>query len=210
MKIGVFDSGKGGHLVAQKLQKLLPEHEFEVVDDPEHVPYGDRGEREIIGLTEIALSPLLGKTNIIVIACNTATAVAIDSLRERHPEHHFIGYEPMIKPIASMTDHAIVLATAATRASARYQVLKQAYAYDIRIDEPDTTGWASMIQRGEANDIDFSEVATCITGGANVISLSCTHYLAIEETLRTEFPHVSVIEPTEAIARRITTIISRL
>lgn len=210
MTIGVFDSGKGGHFVAQKLQRLLPEHGFDVVDDHEHVPYGDRSEREIIELTTAALQSLLNKTKIIVIACNTATAVAIDSLREKYPDHHFIGYEPMIKPIATMTDHGIVLATSATRKSARYQVLKQAYAYDIRIDEPDTTGWAAMIERGELDDIVFDEVAECIAEGANVISLSCTHYLAIEEKLRTAFPDATVIEPTEAIARRIATIISRL
>lgn len=210
MKIGVFDSGKGGHFVAQKLQKLMPEHEFDVVDDHEHVPYGDRSEREIIELTITTLQPLLGNTKIIVIACNTATAIAIDSLRETYPDHHFIGYEPMIKPIATMTDHGIVLATAATRTSARYQVLKQAYAHDIRIDEPDTTGWAAMIERGELDDILFDEVAEYIAEGANVISLSCTHYLAIEEKLRGTFPEATVIEPTEAIANRIATIISRL
>lgn len=210
MKIGVFDSGRGGHFVAQKLQKLIPEHEFDVVDDHEHVPYGDRSEREIIALTNDTIQPLLEKSPIIVIACNTATAVAIDSLRETYPNHHFIGYEPMLKPIASMTDHGLVLATSATRKSARYQILKRAYAYDIRVDEPDTTGWAAMIERGELDDIVYDEVAACITDGANVISLSCTHYLAIEETLRTMFPETMVIEPTEAIARRISTLISRI
>lgn len=208
--IGVFDSGKGGHFVAQKLQKLLPDHMFRVVDDHEHVPYGDRSEREIIALTDAAIQPLLEKTAIIVIACNTATAVAIDSLRETYPDHQFIGYEPMIKPISTMTDHGIVLATGATRKSSRYQILKRAYAGDIRIDEPDTTGWAAMIERGETDEIDFSEVAERIDEGANVISLSCTHYLAIEERLQAAFPQVTVIEPTEAIAGRIKTIISRL
>lgn len=209
MLIGVFDSGRGGHFAAQKLQKLLPEHEFVVVDDHEHVPYGERDEREIIDLTETALRPLLQKTTMIVLACNTSTAVAIDILREKFPEHHFIGYEPMLKPIASLSRHGIVLATSATRKSSRYQLLKTAHVSDIRIDEPDTADWAVKIEHNEAGNIDFDEVRRCVKNGGDVISLSCTHYLAIEDRLHAMFPNVTVIEPTEAIARRITQLVQR-
>lgn len=125
MLIGVFDSGLGGHFVAARLRNLMPDHEFTVVDDHDHVPYGDRVEREIVRLTETALQPLLKKTKVIVIACNTATAVAIDYLRDKYPGHQFVGFEPMIKPLSTMTKRGAILATKnpnATRHSSNYSM----------------------------------------------------------------------------------------
>lgn len=206
MLIGVFDSGQGGHIVAARLRSTLPEHEFEVVDDHDHVPYGDRSDREIIRLTETALKPLLANTNIIVIACNTATAVAIDYLRDKYPRHQFIGFEPMVKPLSTMTRHGVILATAATLRSERYLSLKKIYDPSSAIIEPDTTDWATDIENGRAGAIRYEELDQLVKNGAEVIALSCTHYLMLEDSLRKRYQGTAaIIEPTAAVADRVRT-----
>lgn len=203
MLIGVFDSGKGGVFVAQRLEELLPEHEYLVVDDHEHVPYGERPDEDVLLFTDTAIQPLLEKTNLIVIACNTATAIAIDSLREKYPSHKFIGYEPMVKPLCQLTGHGVILATRATLSSSRYKKLKEKYGNEVQIIEPDTTDWALNIENETPEIIDLTQVDEAVDDGANVIALACTHYLALEQTLIDRYPDAEIIEPTEAIARQI-------
>jgi glutamate racemase len=207
MKIGVFDSGRGGEFVADGLRKILPEHEFIVVNDREHVPYGSREDAEIIELTTNAIQPLIAaQCPIIVIACNTATMAAITALRERFPAIRFIGIEPMVKPAASIsrTRHVTVLATPLTLKSERYQHLLHEYADGLVIDQPNAAGWAAAIERGEADTISFEEVAQSVISGSDTLILACTHYITLKERLMMTFPGVHVLEPTEAIARQLT------
>lgn len=211
MTIGIFDTGLGGEIVARRLQAHFPSAQFTIVNDRDHLPYGNRSGDEIYELTKRAISGLIGQCDILVIACNTATAAAIERLRAEFPTQQFVGYEPMIKPAAaeSKTHHVVILATVATVASQRYQNLISQFARNTTVRTPDTTNWAALIESGSENNIDLSEVSQEITDGADVIVLACTHYLAIEQTLRDMFPTVTVIEPTEAVARRIATLVSR-
>ncbi len=206
MKIGVFDSGRGGKYMASGLKKLLPEHEYMVVNDREHVPYGSRTDAEIIELTDAAIQPLIqSDCPIIIIACNTATTAAIVTLRERHPATQFIGVEPMIKPAASLStsQHITVLATPLTLASNRYRHLKELYGNSLTIDEPNTAGWAAHIEFDTANEISYDEIAASVASGSDYIVLACTHYNHIYDDLAQHFPTVGILEPTEAIARQV-------
>lgn len=210
MLIGVFDSGLGGHLVAARLRELLPEHEFTVVDDHDHVPYGERVDREIVRLTEAALKPLLDKTSVIVIACNTATAVAIDDLRDKYPGHQFIGFEPMVKPLSHLTKLGAILATKATVESESYQALKQLFQATT-IKEPDTTDWVRNIENGRTDAISYDELDRMVVNGVDTIALACTHYLEIEEYLRKRYEGLAtVIEPTSAVVDRLNVVIASL
>ena len=204
MKIGIFDTGTGGKLVAKRLKKLLPQHSYITAIDREHAPYGNRSPEEIIMLTDAAIQPLLS-CDIIVLACNTATAISIRLLRQRYPNVHFVGFEPMVKPAAALTKscHITLLATNATKQSQRLHALINQYASDVRIDTPDTSTWAYMIDQGLTSDIMLNEVATSVAHGSDIIILGCTHYLALEERLRHQFPHCLIIEPTANIAKRI-------
>jgi glutamate racemase len=207
MKIGVFDSGRGGEFIAEGLRKLLPEHEFIVVNDREHVPYGSREDNEIITLTTKAIQPLLkARCPIIVIACNTATMAAITTLRAQFPGTKFVGIEPMLKPAATIseTHHATVLATPLTLKSNRYQHLLHEYASELTIDQPNAAGWAAAIEHGEADTISFDEVAASVASGSDTLILACTHYITLKSRLQARFPGVNILEPTEAIARQVT------
>lgn len=205
MKLGIFDSGRGGELVAQKLCNLLPEHEYTVVNDLAHAPYGERLYYEIYQLTKIAIQPLLN-CDIIVLACNTATAAAIDYLRETYPAKTFVGFEPMIKPAATATKsgHITLLATKATAYSPRTEQLIASHAPNLIIDRPGTYGWATQIDKDRAEDIVLDEVKQSIANGSDTIIIGCTHYIVLISHLEKLFPDVTILEPTEAVAKQIT------
>jgi len=208
MKIGVFDSGIGGRAVAQRLNELLPDAEIICVDDHEHVPYGSRTSAKIITLTDTAIQPLLGAhCDAIVIACNTATAVAIDYLRNTYPTMNFVGLEPMVKPaVAQTTSGTIaVLATPATLASKSYATLKKTWAQDVEIIEPDTATWAGLIEAGNSEEVPVEDtIFQLIEQNVDVIVLACTHYHWLKERAKTAAGvRATVLEPSDAIGNRI-------
>ncbi len=212
MRIGVFDSGVGGKAVAEKLAELIPNAEIVSVDDHEHVPYGTRADDDIVSLTDAAIQPLLNNScDAIVIACNTATTVAIRHLREKYPNTSFIGIEPMIKPAASMTmtKKIAVLATPSTLKSTRYAELKQTWAKNVTVFEPNCAGWASLIEADSSDLIDVKAlIKPLVESNVDVIVLGCTHYHLIKQRIvDCAGPNVIVLEPTDAIANRISSLL---
>jgi glutamate racemase len=214
MKLGVFDSGIGGEAVAVSLRKAFPDAEINVVNDHDNVPYGSKTIEQIKSLTDMAIQPLLtGNCDIIIIACNSASAAAIEFLREKYPTQLFIGLEPMVKPATAMTKSGtiVVCATPATLASDRYRRLVEKYGQNTRIIEPDCSRWAYMI---EHNQIDKSEIEktinNCCEEGADVIVLACTHYHWINNLI-TEIVkgRAKILEPSDAIIRRILTLVGQ-
>ncbi len=213
MKIGVFDSGVGGKAVADRLQELIPDAEIISVDDHDHVPYGSRLPADIISLTQTAVQPLIDAScDVIVIACNTATTVAIGHLREAFPLTPFVGIEPMVKPAAALTKtkKITVFTTPATLASARYKELKKLWANNVHINEPDCSNWAGLIQEGRTKEVPITQaVQTAIENGSDVIVLSCTHYHYLKSAVvAAAGKRATILEPSDAIARRIKTILS--
>lgn len=212
MKIGVFDSGIGGKAVALELSREFPDAQVLCVDDSQHVPYGLRPNDEVIELTDNAVQPLLrAHCDVIVLACNTATAAAIETLRGRYPHTPFVGLEPMVKTAAGLTKTGTIAicATPSTLASKRYQRLKNHYAKNISVLEPDCGNWAYMIERGESDKIQLRHtIMQLLDARADVIVLGCTHYHWIKEELQTLAANRAiVIEPSRAIARRISTLL---
>lgn len=208
MRIGVFDSGIGGEAVAETLRKEFPDATVLSANDREHVPYGSRHAEEIKRLTDAAIQPLLeAQCNVIVIACNTATAVAITWLRQRYPAQAFIGLEPMLKPAAALTKTGMIAicATPATLASDHYLEAKKEHANGVRIIEPDCSDWARLIEDNRMNRERIDDVVTaCLSEGADVIVLACTHYHWIKDEIDESANNRAVVlEPSEAIARRV-------
>jgi glutamate racemase len=208
MKIGVFDSGIGGKAIANRLQHDFPQAEVIYVEDHEHVPYGGRPLEEIMSLTNTAVQPLIEQAcDVIVLACNTATAAAIESLREKYPHVPFVGLEPMVKPAAlqSKSGTFAVFATPFTLSSERYKKLKEKYAPDATILEPDCSNWAAMIEHNQTDDVQIEAIVNGVCeAGADVIVLACTHYHWIKEKITTmAHGRATVIDPSEAISRRV-------
>jgi len=208
MKLGIFDSGIGGEAIAISLRATFPKATIVSINDREHLPYGDKTRQQIIELTDKAIQPLLQATcDIIVIACNSATANAIEELRNRYPNQSFIGIEPMVKAAATITktNKIAVCATPATLTSARYHSLVETYAPNMIVIEPDCSNWAYMIENNKINHQQIERTVDSICNqGADVIVLGCTHYHWIKEFITVcANGRARVLEPSEAIGRRV-------
>lgn len=208
MKIGIFDSGIGGEAIAAAMRRTFPDANIITVDDHEHLPYGDKTKQEVIDLTTAAIQPLITeKCDVIIIACNTATALAIDSLRQEYPNQKFIGIEPMIKTAAELTESGTVAvcATPATLASERYYELVEKYGKNLKIIEPDCRNWARMIENNQINNQLIKQTVDNVCNqGADVIVLGCTHYHWIKDLIiKIAGGRAQIIEPSENISRRV-------
>ena len=183
----MFDSGVGGLSVANAVQKALPNATVIFKNDQDHVPYGTRPLDEIHSLTLPILQSLVTEgCQVIVVACNTVTTNIIKQLREEIAVP-LVGMEPMIKPAAMASTSGIicVCATPRTISSERYKWLKQQYAKDVVVLEPDCSGWSQMI---ESDQVDRQRIQVivqdAIASGADQIVLGCTHYHWIEDMIR--------------------------
>ena len=214
MKLGVFDSGIGGEAVAAALRATFPDATILTINDHAHVPYGDKTPEEVRQLTDAAIQPFLdGSFDIVILACNTATAQAIEYLRVTYPTQVFIGIEPMVKAAAEATTSKViaVCATPSTLASERYRALKERYGVDVTILEPDCHEWAYLIENNQLNrsHIEATINDTC-ERGADVIVLGCTHYHWIKDLIiELAAGRAQVLEPSEAIGRRVQQLLHR-
>lgn len=206
-KIGVFDSGLGGLSVAEAIKKTLPQHDVIFMNDRHHMPYGDKP----LGQIRDFVLPILQKLveqgcDCIVIACNTVTTNFITELREQITVQ-LIGIEPMIKPAAEQTKTGTiaVCATPRTLQSPRYDWLKQTYAANKTVLEPDCNQWAYMIEHNKVNDQKIAEqIDQLCTAGADVIVLGCTHYHWIQEKIQAMAKdRAVVIQPEQAVIDQV-------
>lgn len=214
MKIGVFDSGVGGLSVAQTLEKAFPEHSVVFRNDVRHLPYGDKTPARILGYVEPILQSLARDgCQVIVVACNTVSTTLIDKLREHIPVP-LIAMEPMVKPAAGSTKSGViaVCATPTTLKSDRYKWLKDEYAKNVKVVEPDCSRWAKMIEDKRLNRaVIADEINDAITLGADVIVLGCTHYHWIEDEIQAiAGDRAAVIQPEPAIVRQVKRVLATL
>ena len=205
-RVVIFDTGTGGGIFAEHFRKELEDTEIIEVTDAEHAPYGGRSGWEIVQLTEMALSEYLDKVDIIVLACNTATVPAIETLRKKYPNQAFVGTEPGIKPAVelSKTGTIVVLATPATLGSDRYRELCDG-GRGINICEADCADWAKKIDEGWLTQDDIRKALSPFEGeNPDVVVLACTHYLAIPmEWIESVLPGATIYSPLEAITSRV-------
>ena len=134
--VGFFDSGIGGTCILNAFKNLCPDAETVYIADSKNCPYGNKPAEEIIRLSEANVKKLLKKNcKMIVVACNTATAAAIDYLRAKYPEIPYVGLEPAVKPAAlrSKTGVVGVLATAGTFHGRLYNETKAKFAKNVTV-----------------------------------------------------------------------------
>ena len=215
--IGIFDSGVGGLSVYREIKKALPEENCIYYSDSANCPYGGKPKDFIINRAKGITDFLLGEgANIIVVACNTATAVAVKALRESYPHIRFIGMEPAIKPAAHITESGVigVLATAGTLSSEKYLRHKEKYASDVRIAEHVGEGFVELVEQGlttgrQAEETILGSLQPLLDAGADTIVLGCTHYPFLSDTIRKVANETApgqvkeIIDPAPAIARHL-------
>lgn len=201
--VGVFDSGVGGLSVLKALRAELPNDNFIYIADSGHAPYGERDEAHVIARSRALTAHLLAQgVQALVIACNTATAAAIDLLRAEHPQLPIIGVEPALKPAAALskTRRIGVMATRSTLASTRFQRLRDSLQAQAEFVLQPCDGLADAIERG-VNTAASPQTATEIIaacsrhtramgrfglkdGEIDTLVLGCTHYPFASAVLR--------------------------
>ena len=209
--IGIFDSGSGGLSVYRELIQLLPLEHFVYYADAAHCPYGEKSAAYIQDRVRWITDFLLGKgADVIVVACNTATAAAIATLRAEYPATPFVGMEPAVKPAALGTRSGVigVLATAGTLKGSKYLNTRGLYQDNVRIVEHVGQGFVELVERGildgpEAEAVVKASLQPLLDAGADTIVLGCTHYPFLQPLIqRLAGPEVRVIDPAPAVARQ--------
>ena len=216
--IGVFDSGIGGLSVLKALRAALPHEDFIYLADNGHAPYGERDAAHVLARSRAVTQHLVQQgIKALVVACNTATAAAIDRLRTDHPHLPIIGVEPALKPAVavSKTGRIGVMATRSTLASARFQTLLAAQAGLAQFVLQPCDGLADAIERGSSIDDATEIIAACARntramglfgtqpGQIDTLVLGCTHYPFVSDHLQALVgADVTLVENGEAVARQ--------
>ena len=209
--VGFFDSGVGGRCILEAFRRLRPDVETVYLADSEHCPYGNRPPEEIVRLSEANVKKLLAAgCTMIVIACNTATAAAIDYLRRKYPKVPFVGVEPAIKPAAlrSKTGVVGVLATAGTFHGRLYNETKSRFARSVTVLAAVADEFVQLVERGETDGPRVeravrARIEPLLRAGADRIVLGCTHFPHLKPVIeRICAGRAEVIDPSEAVARQ--------
>jgi len=209
--IGVFDSGLGGLSVLAALVDALPHADFSYFADTAHVPYGNKSEEQIQGRVLAIGEHLVHQgCNLLVVACNTATATAVQALRAAHPGIPVVGVEPGIKPAAQATQSGriAVLTTEATARSQRLKHLIRDHASHVEVFVEPCPGWATHVEMLQLDDPALAtdaraRVEPLLDKGVDRIVLGCTHYSFLAPLL-TEIigARAQLVDVADAVARQ--------
>ena len=194
--IGVFDSGVGGLSVLRALRVQLPQEDVVYLSDAAHAPYGERTDDYVSARALCVADYLVAQHGVkaLVVACNTATAAAIQMLRARWPDLPIVGIEPALKPAAaaSQTKRVGVMATRSTLQSAKFKTLLDSLHGQAEFVVQACDGLAAAIENGD----DKTTQALCETyvramgdfgrqpGQMDQLVLGCTHYPLVSDVLQ--------------------------
>jgi len=210
--IGIFDSGIGGLSVLRAILREPINRPIIYLADQAHVPYGQRSLADVRQFSQDISSYLIDQgCKIIVVACNTASAAALYSLRMSFPEVPFVGMEPAVKPAAEQTRSGVVgvLATPATFQGVLYASVVERFAGNVQLLQATCPGLVEQIEAGRLDSPETREILSTALGpmldqGIDTIVLGCTHYpFVIPLIQEIAGPTVRVIDPAPAIARQV-------
>jgi glutamate racemase len=215
MTIALYDSGVGGLSVQREVRALLPQHDLIYLADAAYCPYGPKPE-DAVRERALACGRWLQRqgARLLVVACNTATAVAIEALREALPLP-VVGMEPGIKPAIAATRNGVVgvLATGGTLASARFSALVQRFANGVEVR---TVPCPGLVECVEAGDVTGPRPRSLLERylhslrDADTLVLGCTHYPFLRALIaELAGPGVRLIDTGPAVARRVANLAQR-
>lgn len=217
--IGVFDSGVGGLSVLHALHRALPHAPLLYVADSGHAPYGERDDAHVLERSHRIARFLRERgAQMLVVACNTATAVAAPSLRAEHADWPIVGIEPGVKPAAVLTHngHIGVMATSVTLRSARFRRLLAAHGAHATVHLQPCPGLAHAIEGGDLGSYELAALverhtAPLRAAACDVVVLGCTHYSYAAPLIQTALGEkVRLVDTADAVARHTATLASRL
>ncbi len=208
--IAIYDSGIGGASVLNAVRALAPTADIIYLADQARCPYGDR---PLVELHQIALGCVAWLIRQgaapVVVACNSASAVALADMRIAHSGVPFVGMVPAVKPAVQQTRHGVVgvMATAATLQGRLFHEVKTQYAAGVTVVGQACHGLVEFVEAGDISSPALhaavrAHLAPLHTAGADVIVLGCTHYPFLQSVIQDLAPNVTLIDPAPAVARQ--------
>lgn len=187
-KIGIFDSGIGGVTVLKEIINILPKEDYLYYSDSANNPYGDKNKETIIGICNYIVQQLHNRDcKTIVVACNTASAIAIETLRKRYPDTIFVGIEPAYKMIYDFDyqSKTLVMATKGTIESEKFNMLFHKYNNHNTYLLP-CAGLADIIENGDKKELSkyLENTLSPYKNKVEDVVLGCTHYPLIKKQIK--------------------------
>jgi len=210
--VAFFDSGLGGISVLRAAVKALPHENFIYYGDSANAPYGTKPPEEILRLSRAVMEKVLDMgAKAVVIACNTATGMAVDQLRQDYPDLTIIGVEPAVKPAAEAYPggRILVLATPMCLQGQRYRELQNRFCHDAEIHPVPCGGLMEFVERGELRGENLrayleEKLQPYLGQCVDAAVLGCTHYPflrgAIAEVLG---PDTAIIDGNAGITAQL-------
>lgn len=195
MKIGIFDSGIGGLTVLKELRDALPEADYIYYADTCNVPYGTKTPEQVYGYVERVVQFMMTKNiDALVIACNTATSIAVKRLRASY-NIPIIGMEPAIKPALSLDDSkkVIVFATELTLKEEKFNQLVQNIGGEDRVIPIPAPGLVEFAEKTIVTGSDVTEyinelLKNVAFAEVGALVLGCTHFIYFRKALKELLP----------------------
>ena len=217
--IGVYDSGFGGLSVWRELHRALPRESLIYLGDGKNCPYGTKSEEQIRELAERAVGDLVERgCKMVVVACNTATAAAIEYLRERFSHLPIVGLEPAVKPACAMKRSKVVgvIATERSLVGRKFLSTLERYGEGVEVLKVVGEGFVEAVEADAEQEPRTEElvrrvVEPIIKRGADVIVLGCTHYPFLGDVIRRVVGdrEVAVIDSGEAVEKRVESLLDK-
>lgn len=189
--IAVFDSGVGGVSVLRELRHLMPGENFYYYGDSANAPYGLKTTEQVCHLTLMAAQKLFSKgAKCLVVACNTATAAAIETLRATYPDRIIVGIEPALKLAADRHPHGTIgiMATDVTLREKKLSKLLARYSQDCRVIRLPSPGVVELVEAGRSDSDEAVRLMQDELGpyakSLDALVLGCTHYPFMKKAIR--------------------------
>jgi glutamate racemase len=211
--IGVFDSGVGGISVLKRLVVHLPHEHFDFFGDSANAPYGTRPAQQVRDLSEAIVNHFMDMgVKAIVIACNTATSAAAQTLRVEHPDMPIIGIEPAVKPAV---EHArqvggdvVVMATQLTLAEKKFADLLHRVQGSVPVHKVPAPQLVELVEAGKTDTPETEQYLRSLLNPylptMSSLVLGCTHYPFAKPLFRRIVgPSVQIIDGSDGVAREL-------
>lgn len=199
-----FDSGIGGSTILKEVVKLLPNEDYVYYADSKNNPYGNKTKEELFGIVSNAVENLLKyDPKLIVCACNTATEVVLNDIREKYPNVTFVGTEPAVKVVHDkyQDKKTIVITTKGTGESERFKALFNNYK------TPDCTLIEAPLLAGliENNKDSYPYLKELLKDyeDIDIVVLGCTHFPLAKDAIKKVLGNVTFVDGSIGIANRI-------
>ena len=215
--IGIFDSGLGGISVLKEIHKRLPNENLIYIADSAHAPYGDKSTDEILRRCRKVTTFLLKQDiKVLVIACNTATAIAADILRDEFKQLKIIGLEPAVKPAADITKTGVIgiMATDQTIKSQRLATLINNYAKHVKTEKQACVGLVEQVELGQFSSKKTQQLLAAyinpmLEKGIDTLVLGCTHYPFLMDSIsQLTNGSVKILETSVPVTQQLQRVLS--